>query len=218
MGADFSEQSTVEIGWESDPSSIVSLPARYWLGSKRDERGELQPFDGRAIAISTEVIAVTGPVLSWVGDRVIAQIEHLGRVEGKIVGLLRQQGFDMSISASPRQRAKLADKIRWVERFKNLETSEQRANRRFFPKVPVSTLILPDGSRIPCLVTDLSTAGAAVTADIRLPIGTTLAVGRVVGRVVRHLETGFALRFVQLQDQQTVEALATRRTDIRHVA
>ena len=57
-----------------------------------------------------------------------------------------------------------------------------------------------------------------MTADIRPTIGRTLAVRRIVGRVVRHLETGFALRFVQLQDQQTVEALATRRTDIRHVA
>ena len=218
MGTDFSKQDTVEIGWESEPSSILSLPARYWLGSKRDERGELQVFDGRVIAISTEVIALTGPVRSWVGDRVIAQIEHFGRVEGKVIGLLRQQGFDMGIAASPRQRAKLADKISWVERFKNLETIEQRANRRFYPKVPVSTLILPDGSRIPCLVTDLSTAGAAVTADILPPIGTTLAVGRVVGRVVRHLEAGFALRFVQLQDQQTVESLATRRTQVRHVA
>jgi hypothetical protein len=49
-----------------------------------------------------------------------------------------------------------------------------------------------------------------VTADIRPTIGRTLAVRRIVGRVVRHLEAGFALRFVQLQDQQTVESLATR--------
>jgi hypothetical protein len=218
MRSDLLDRDTLELGWEPDPSIIISLPARYWLGSKRDERGELQLFEGRAINISTEVIALTGPAQSWVGDRVIAQIEHFGRVEGKVTRLLRQRGFDMSISAAPQQRAKLADKIRWVEKFKNLEAPDQRVNRRFAPKDPASTLVLADGSRIPCLITDLSTSGAAVAADIRPAIGTTLAVGRIVGRVVRQLETGFAVRFVQLQDRQTVEALATRRGETRRVA
>jgi hypothetical protein len=218
MRAELLDRDIAEIGWEADPSSIVSLPARYWLGSRRDERGELQPFDGRAINISTEVIALTGPALSWVGDRVIAEIEHFGRIEGKVSRLLRRQGFDVRISVSPQQRAKLARKIRWVERHKNLETPEQRASRRFAPKNPVSTLVLADGSRIPCLVTELSTAGAAVTTDIRPRIGTTLAIGRIVGRVVRELEAGFAVRFVQLQDRQTLEALITRRGDARRGA
>ena len=67
MRAELLDRDIAEIGWEADPSSIVSLPARYWLGSRRDERGELQPFDARAINISTEVIALTGPALSWGG-------------------------------------------------------------------------------------------------------------------------------------------------------
>ena len=67
MRAELLDRDIAEIGWEADPSSIVSLPAQYWLGSRRDERGELQPFDGRAINISTEVIALTGPALSWGG-------------------------------------------------------------------------------------------------------------------------------------------------------
>lgn len=217
MRSDLLDRDTVELGWEPDPSTIIILPARYWLGSRRDERGELQPFDGRAINISTEVIALAGPALSWEGDRVIAEIEHFGRVEGKISRLLRQRGFDMSLSASPQQRAILANKIRWVERFKNLEAPEQRTTRRFMPKNPVSTLILPDGSRIPCLLINLSMSGAAVATDIRPKIGATLAVGCIVGRVVRQLETGFAVQFVQRQEGQTVEALATRRGETRRV-
>jgi hypothetical protein len=64
---------------------------------------------------------------------------------------------------------------------------------------------------VPCFVIDISVSGAAVSADISPEIGTPLAVGWVVGRVVRFVPGGFAVRFVELQDRQAVEALVIRR-------
>jgi hypothetical protein len=51
----------------------------------------------------------------------------------------------------------------------------------------------------------MSISGAAVSADISPAIGTPLAVGKIVGRVVRHFVGGFAVQFVELQDLETLE-------------
>jgi hypothetical protein len=64
---------------------------------------------------------------------------------------------------------------------------------------------------VPCFVVDISVSGAAVSADIVPRIGTVLAVGKVVGRVVRNIQGGFAVQFVEAQDRQEVEALVIRR-------
>ena len=56
--------------------------------------------------------------------------------------------------------------------------------------------MLADGSSIPCLVIDASMSGVAVSSELQPEIGTPLAVGSCVGRVVRHFHDGFAVRFV----------------------
>jgi hypothetical protein len=50
---------------------------------------------------------VPGPVGGAAGERVIAYVDHLGRLEGKIARLF-QNGFAMTISATARKRDKLA--------------------------------------------------------------------------------------------------------------
>ena len=117
----------------------------------------------------------------------------------------------MGIEATASERRNLASKIAWVEKFTNHDAADGRTDQRFIPRHPMSILILADGSCIPCLVADPSTTGAAVTADIRPKIGAVLALGRIVARVIRHHDGGFALRFIENQDRRKVEALVTRR-------
>jgi hypothetical protein len=64
---------------------------------------------------------------------------------------------------------------------------------------------LPTGVTVPCKVTDVSLSGAAVMADVRLPIGSPVTLGRTLGRVVRHHEGGFAMEFSRVQTQETLE-------------
>ena len=68
--------------------------------------------------------------------------------------------------------------------------------------MPHRTLILPSG---------VSRPGAAISADIYPEIDMPLAVGTVVGRVVRHLDVGFAVKFTSLQDMESLEANLTRQ-------
>ena len=56
---------------------------------------------------------------------------------------------------------------------------------------------------------DASRSGAAVATDQRPPIGALVTLGKVQGRVVRHLEEGFAIEFTRLQHSDFVEENVT---------
>lgn len=73
------------------------------------------------------------------------------------------------------------------------------------PRDPRSTILFADGTRLPCLIIDMSRSGAALSADVQPDLGTPLAVGRVVARVVRWLEVGFAVQFLAEQDPESLE-------------
>ena len=183
---------------------IVSIPGRYSLADHWDARGQRSKFSCTAVNISQTAIALAAPVIGTLGKRVTADIEQLGRIEGFIIRALAG-GFAMSIEASEQERRKLLDKIDWLEKRENIEVPDRRAYDRFVPIIPYSTLALADGTMRHCLVIDLSEAGAQIAADIEPPIGTVLALGTLVGRVVRSSGEGFAVKFIDVQSEHTVE-------------
>ena len=194
----------------TDERIYVSLPGRYSLVGYKASQGECPQFSCRAVNISTHGIAVAAPVTGKAGAPVLADIEQLGRLKGSIIRVF-QLGFAMSIEASDQEREALGTKIDWIKRNKDFEILDHRSHARFVPRHPFSLLTLADGSVLPCFVIDISVSGAAVSADITPGIGTVLAVGKVVGRVVRLFAGGFAAQFVRLQDRKNVEALVTHR-------
>ena len=52
--------------------------------------------------ISPGSLAVNTPVIGRIGERVVAYVDHLGRIEGQIVRLY-EGGFAMSINATLRK-------------------------------------------------------------------------------------------------------------------
>ena len=182
---------------------FVSLPGRYSLGDPR-------LFACRAVNISTNEITLAAPVTADIGVRVIANIEQLGRLRGSIIRVFRL-GFTMSVEASDQEREMLDTKIGWVERNKDFEIIENRAHVRFIPRHPLSFLTLADGAVLRCFVVDISVSGAAISADLMPTIGAVIAVGTVVGRVVRYIAGGFAVHFIAAQNRQEVENLVIRK-------
>jgi hypothetical protein len=71
-------------------------------------------------------------------------------------------------------------------------------------------LTLADGSTHPCFIIDVSTAGVAVSAEYDPQVGTPLAVGACVGRVVRKFANGFAVKFVEKQRRDDLVRLIAR--------
>jgi len=56
----------------------------------------------------------------------------------------------------------------------------------------------------------MSIAGAAVSAEVQPPVGMPLAIGACIGRVVRLLPNGFAVKFVEKQNRNDLNRLIAR--------
>jgi hypothetical protein len=164
----------------------------------------------QVIDMSPGGMAVIAPVAGEPGERVIAYVDHLGRLEGRIARLI-DNGFAMTIAATPRKRDKLAAQLTWLANRQILNLPEDRRHGRFAPKNTMARLILPNGVNVSCRVIDLSQSGAAISIapDLRPAIGAMVTVGKTQGRVVRHIDDGFAIEFTRLQHPDFVEESVT---------
>lgn len=183
-----------------------NLNGRYTLGGGR--KG-LSAFACRAQSISPRSIALAAPVSGAIDEPVNIHFNDFGILHGKITRLL-DFGFVLDLIATDEERAKIAAKIRWLKKRTAKETTEQRTHQRVLPRSPRSALALPDGTKMECFIIDMSPSGVAVSADITPQVGQPIAVGRAVGRVVRHLDVGFAVQFAAVQDAASLDKVLQR--------
>lgn len=179
----------------------VDLLGRYMLPDRRE-------FPCQVVNMSPGGMALIAPVSGQPGDRVIAYVDHLGRLEGNVARVF-QNGFAMTISATPRKRDKLAAQLTWLANRHILDSPEDRRHGRFVPRNPIGRLILPNGLNLSCRIIDVSQSGAGIMSDQRPPIGTLVTLGKVQGRVVRHIDDGFAIEFTRLQHPDSLEENVT---------
>lgn len=179
----------------------VNLLGRYMLADRRE-------FPCQVMNMSPGGMALIAPVNGRTGERVIAYIEHIGRIEGTVVRQF-ENGFAMSISATPRKRDKLAAQLTWLANRHVLGLPEDRRHGRITPRNPITKLKLPDGGSRMCRLIDMSLSGAGVATDERPAIGSLVNLGKVQARVVRHLDQGFAVEFTRLQDPDDLEESVT---------
>ncbi|PSM20173.1 MULTISPECIES: PilZ domain-containing protein [Nitratireductor] len=143
------------------------------------------------------------------GERVIAYLDHIGRIEG-VITRLQSDGFAITLIASERKRDKLAAQLTWLANKHELDLPEDRRHERITPRNPISTVRLGDGREYQCRIVDLSLSGAAVEIDVRPALGTAVTLGTMRGRVVRHFEDGIAVEFAVLQREESLQAEFSR--------
>jgi hypothetical protein len=175
----------------------VNLLGRYMLADRRE-------FPCQVVNMSPGGMALIAPVAGNAGERVIAYVDHLGRLEGQIARVF-QNGFAMTISATPRKRDKLAAQLTWLANRHLLASPEDRRHGRRVPRNPIGRLVLANGVNLSCRIIDVSESGAGIATDQRPPLGSLVMLGKIQGRVVRHLEEGFAIEFTRLQHPDFVE-------------
>ena len=179
----------------------VNLLGRYMLADRRE-------FPCQVLDMSPGGMAIIGPVSGKAGERVVAYIDHVGRLEGTIIRVL-PNGFAMSIAATPRKRDKLAAQLTWLANRHILGLPEDRRHDRIVPRNPRSTMILPDGKAIVCRIVDMSLSGAAIACEQRPEVGMLITLGKIPSRVVRHIEAGFAVEFTRMQHPDFLEENVT---------
>ena len=175
----------------------VNLLGRYMLPDRRE-------FPCQVINMSPGGMAMMAPAGAQPGERIIAYVDHLGRLEGHVARQFHN-GFAMTIAATERKRDKLAAQLTWLANRHLLDSPEDRRHGRVAPKNPTGRLIMPNGVNLACRIIDVSQSGAGIATDERPPIGALVTLGKVQGRVVRHLENGFAIEFTRLQHPDFLE-------------
>ncbi|MEW7006839.1 PilZ domain-containing protein [Lentilitoribacter sp. EG35] len=138
------------------------------------------------------------------GERVIAYVEQLGRIEGSVTRTTKD-GFEVAIHATPRKQSKLAAQLTWLANKHELGVSEDRRHERTTPSNDNAEIRLEDGRTYPCHILDLSVSGAAFVVDIRPEVGTKLWLGSMQGRVVRHFDNGLSMEFTHVQPLNELE-------------
>lgn len=163
-----------------------------------------QEFPCQVLDMSPGSAALITPVSGAVGERVIAYVDHLGRLEGHILRLFNG-GFAMSVKATERKRDKMAAKLTWLANRHELNLPEDRRHERIAPRNPHAVIKLEDGRIYQTRIIDLSLSGAAIELSVRPAIGTVLWLGNMRGRVVRHFDEGVAIEFAIVQTRNSLE-------------
>lgn len=105
----------------------------------------------------------------------------------------------------------MSEKLTWLEKKqKDDSVKELRRDARFVPQVSHTVLTLADGHTYSCFIIDVSTAGVAISCEYDPPVGTPLAVGACVGRVIRKFDNGFAVKFAEKQSRDDLVRLIVR--------
>jgi hypothetical protein len=199
--AEFLRQRAVQV----TVSGSYSLPRWY------DCEGKLRSFACRTSRVSPFRMIVDVPVVGKIGERVTSYFQDFGEFNCTISATLKS-GFLMELDMTRARRAWMSEKLTWLEKKQRDDSvKELRADARFVPQVSHTVLTVADGSTHPCFIIDVSTAGVAVSSEYDPPVGTPLAVGACVGRVIRKFDNGFAVKFAEKQQRDDVVRLIVRQ-------
>ncbi|HBF29515.1 PilZ domain-containing protein [Rhizobium sp.] len=138
------------------------------------------------------------------GDRIIAYLDHIGRIEGNVIKIT-DDGFIITTIATERKREKLAAQLTWLANKHELGLPEDRRHDRLTPRKSRTDLTLDDGNTLSCRIIDLSLSGAAIELEFRPAIGTPVRLSNIRGRVVRHFLEGVAIEFTTLQSREALK-------------
>lgn len=178
------------------PRFPLSLLGRFMRESKQEYPCKLKN-------ISVEGAAIYSPVNVEAGEKVIAYFDHLGGLEGKVVRLF-EGGFAIHINATRHKKEKLAAQITWLVNRNELRGIEERRHERVKVGDKFLNLKLDEGIAIECRVLDVSLSGAAVETNARPPVGARVLLGNLRCRVIRHLENGIGLQFLDIQEPEAL--------------
>lgn len=188
----------------------IAVGGNYTLANWYDPHGRPRTFACRTTRVSPFRMMVEVPVVGKVGDRLTSYFRDFGKFDGRISDI-KVGGFLVELEMTRSVREKFARKLTWLEKtLKDPSILDVRKDARIVPASPHSTLTLADGSIHECFVIDMSVSGVAISAQLQPQTGMPLAVGACIGRVVRLLHDGFAVKFVERQNRHELDRLIIR--------
>lgn len=189
----------------------VVVDGQYTLPNWYDPEGRLRTFACRTNRVSPYRMIVDVPVVGKVGDYLTSYFRDFGKLDGRISDT-KPGCFLLELDVTYATRQRIANKLVWLEQKQKDpdNTVEMRKAARIIPVKSHTTLTLADGAIHECFIIDMSVDGVCVSSETRFDVGTPLAVGACVGRIVRIFHTGFAVKFVEKQNKYDLERLVIR--------
>ena len=188
----------------------VNVSGSYSLHRWYDCEGNLRNFACRTKRVSPFRMIVDVPVVGKVGERVTSYFQDFGEFQCTISATLKS-GFLMELDMTRARRAWMSEKLSWLEKKQRDESiHDLRHDARFVPQASHTILTLADGSSYSCFIIDVSSTGVAISCECDPTIGTPLAVGACVGRVVRKFDNGFAVKVAEKQQRDHLVRLLVR--------
>lgn len=189
----------------------VNVSGSYSLHRWYDCDGKLRNFACRTKRVSPFRMIVDVPVVGKIGERVTSYFQDFGEFQCTISATLKS-GFLMELDMTRARRAWMSEKLTWLEgKQKDDSIHELRRDARFVPQASHTFLTVADGTIHPCFIIDVSTAGVAISCEYDPPVGTPLAVGACVGRVIRKFDSGFAVKFAEKQQRDDLVRMIVRQ-------
>jgi hypothetical protein len=161
----------------------------------RENRHE---YPCRMFDIAVGGAALLSPVDVALGERLVAQFDAFGALEGTVYRLL-PGGFVLRFTATIHKREKLAAQITYVLNRPHLGDMTDRRADRLVPTNAEQSLTLAEGLTITCTVRDVSLTGAQIVTPARPQIGMEIKLGTMRCTVVRHHSDGIGVAFVDVQ-------------------
>lgn len=174
----------------------LELKGRFMLPDRSEHDCLVRDISGSGLSLIT-------PLTGEVGDRVVAYISEIGRLEGDIVRTF-DDGFAIELRITPFKREKLLRTLCTLDQSAEAEETAARRHHRFVPQKRGSDFTLPDGRSYPCEVIDMSLSGASIRVGVVPGIGTTVYLGKMRGTVARHHREGVAIEFTDMPDLGTL--------------
>jgi hypothetical protein len=188
----------------------LAVGGQYTLANWFDAQGKPRTFACRTSRVSPFRMMVNVPVVGKIGDKIATYFGDFGKLNGEISDTIAG-GFLLELEMTRPMREKMSTKLTWLEmRQKDATIRDVRMQARIVPAESHSTLTFADGTSRGCFIIDMSVSGAAVSADVQPEIGTPLAVGACIGRVVRTFPEGFAVKFVDQVNRDELERRISR--------
>lgn len=175
----------------------VALTARCMFEDRREATC-------RVLDMSVGGAAIEAPAQGHARERVVAYVDEIGRIEGRIVRRF-SGGFAITWNATPARQDKLAERLTWILNRARLGFEEGRRHDRIVPARPWSSLVFADGTRVRCRIVDVSPSGAAIHTDLRPAIGEPVFLGRMSGTVVRSGEGSVGIEFDHHQSRNDLQ-------------
>ena len=190
-----------------DVKFIGDLAGSYLLSSRESyESDQARVFGCRARSLTVQMAVLAAPVAGAVGEMLALKLDDIGLIKAS-VARITSDGFAADLHVPEKDIAAMAARIDWLKQRRVHAIADRRLAKRWQPRNPRSLMIVGDRRDVPCFIIDLSTSGAALSADTMPQMGQPVVVGGVIGRVVRRLEAGFAIQFLTPLAADQVETL-----------